>query len=60
LIIRHKLALPEYLVCLSTFVAIQSSNIEAGMAIGIVLALAAFTFSYSKSPAVLLPRVRQR
>ena len=50
----------EYFVNVVTFVAIQCSNIEIGMTIGIICALAVFAVGYSKAPAVLIPRIKRR
>lgn len=36
----------------------QATNIEAGMGLGVLLAIVAFAVSYAKAPAVLLRRVR--
>jgi MFS superfamily sulfate permease-like transporter len=38
----------------------QATNIEAGMAIGVMMAIVAFVISYANMPAVMNPRVRHR
>ena len=40
--------LPEYVVTLATFVAIQLTNIEWGMGIGVLLAVCVFTVNYAQ------------
>ena len=55
---RKKMMAPEYAVTLATFVAIQLTNIEVGMGIGVLLAVVAFTISYAEAPLILHPRVR--
>jgi len=56
---RRKMMAGEYVVTLLTFIAIQCTNIEIGMTVGIVCALAVFAIGYSKAPAVLIPRIRR-
>ncbi|KAM3572911.1 hypothetical protein VYU27_005111 [Nannochloropsis oceanica] len=55
---RKKMMAPEYAVTLATFAAIQLTNIEVGMGIGVMLAVVAFTISYAEAPLILHPRVR--
>jgi MFS superfamily sulfate permease-like transporter len=55
---RKKMMAPEYAVTVATFLAIQVTNIEVGMGVGVVLAMVAFTVSYAEAPVVLHPRVR--
>lgn len=39
----------EYLVCLSTFAAIQALGVEAGLLAGLVLAALSFTVTYAQA-----------
>uniref|UniRef100_A0A7S1UB31 STAS domain-containing protein n=1 Tax=Phaeomonas parva TaxID=124430 RepID=A0A7S1UB31_9STRA len=49
---RHKMAATEYFVCIATFVAVNIMGVEGGMLVGIVLAMATFTFGYARLPTV--------
>lgn len=55
---RKKMMIPEYIVCLFTFVAIQYVGIEVGMLMGILGAMANFVYSYAKKSNVTVTALR--
>lgn len=55
---RHKMAVEEYAVCLLTFCAVNAFGVEGGMGVGVLLAMACFTFAYAQLPALTVPVAR--
>lgn len=49
---KHKMMNLEYSVCLSTFIVIQLTGIEIGMALGIIFSMSAFIYTYAALPRI--------
>jgi MFS superfamily sulfate permease-like transporter/CRP-like cAMP-binding protein len=49
---KHKMMSLEYSVCLSTFIVIQLTGIEVGMALGIIFSMSAFIYTYAALPRI--------
>ena len=56
---RNKMTLLEYLVCLSTFLAILNLGVQRGLFTGLVLAVFVFVFRYSSAPTVSISSLQQ-
>lgn len=50
---------PEYLVCLSTFLAIVYLGVQRGLFVGLVLAMFVFVVKYSSAPTVSISSLQQ-